>query len=137
MSDEAKELQSVSRRNFLELVGKGSFTAAMVAGAAGVLSSSEAVAQTAAEERKREKEAAHVMTVATAYVLGASRSYPILQLDLKENIQNSTNGKIYVKLAPVDNWEQEVRLPKKFKMARSKPLNTPSQTLHLSLLLLT
>ena len=50
MSDEAKELQSVSRRNFLELVGKGSFTAAMVAGAAGVLSSSEAVAQTAAEE---------------------------------------------------------------------------------------
>ena len=100
MSDEAKELKSVSRRNFLELVGKGSFTAAMVAGAAGVLSSSEAVAQTAAEERKREKEAAHVMTVATAYVLGASRSYPILQLDLKENIQNSTNGKIYVKLAP-------------------------------------
>ena len=100
MSDEAKELQSVSRRNFLELVGKGSFTAAMVAGAAGVLSSSEAVAQTAAEERKREKEAVHVMTIATAYVLGASRSYPILQLDLKENIQNSTNGKIYVKLAP-------------------------------------
>ena len=39
----------------------------MVAGATGVLSSSEAVAQTAAEERKREKEAAHVMTVATAY----------------------------------------------------------------------
>ena len=67
MSDKAKELQSVSRRNFLELVGKGSFTAAMVAGATGVLSSSEAVAQTAAEERKREKEAAHVMTVATAY----------------------------------------------------------------------
>ena len=72
---------------FLELAGKGSFTAPMVAGATGVLSSSEAVAQTAAEERKREKEAAHVMTVATACVLGASRSYPILQLDLKENFQ--------------------------------------------------
>jgi TRAP-type C4-dicarboxylate transport system substrate-binding protein len=40
------------------------------------------------------------MTVATAYVLGASRSYPIMQLDLKENIQNSTSGKVYVKLAP-------------------------------------
>ena len=40
------------------------------------------------------------MTVATAYIIGASRSYPILQLDLKENIQNSTNGKVYVKLAP-------------------------------------
>jgi TRAP-type C4-dicarboxylate transport system substrate-binding protein len=40
------------------------------------------------------------MTMATAYVLGASRSYPIMQLDLKENIQNATNGKVYVKLAP-------------------------------------
>jgi TRAP-type C4-dicarboxylate transport system substrate-binding protein len=40
------------------------------------------------------------MTLATAYVLGASRSYPIMQLDLKENIQNATNGKVYVKLAP-------------------------------------
>ncbi len=40
------------------------------------------------------------MTIATAYVLGASRSYPIMQLDLKENIQNATNGKVYVKLAP-------------------------------------
>jgi hypothetical protein len=39
------------------------------------------------------------MTLATAYVLGASRSYPIMQLDLKENIQNATNGKVYVKLA--------------------------------------
>jgi hypothetical protein len=44
--------------------------------------------------------AEHVMTLATAYVLGASRSYPIMQLDLKENIQNATNGKVYVKLAP-------------------------------------
>jgi TRAP-type C4-dicarboxylate transport system substrate-binding protein len=41
-----------------------------------------------------------VMIIATAYVLGASRSYPILQLDLKENIQNATAGKVYVKLAP-------------------------------------
>ena len=40
------------------------------------------------------------MTIATAYVLGASRSYPIMQLDLKENIQNATSGKVYVKLAP-------------------------------------
>jgi TRAP-type C4-dicarboxylate transport system substrate-binding protein len=38
--------------------------------------------------------------MATAYVLGASRSYPIMQLDLKENIQNMTNGKVYVRLAP-------------------------------------
>ncbi|NRB33818.1 MAG: TRAP transporter substrate-binding protein DctP [Rhodobacteraceae bacterium] len=100
MDKDRKELASAERRNFLKLAGTGSFTAALVAGAAGTLWSSEAAAQTAKEEGDREKAADHIMTVATAYVLGASRSYPIMQLDLKENIQNATNGKIYVKLAP-------------------------------------
>lgn len=93
-------LKSAERRNFLKLSASGGFTAAMVVGAGGMLWSSEAVAQTAKEEKDREAAAEHVMTVATAYVLGASRSYPIMQLDLKENIQNATNGKVYVKLAP-------------------------------------
>ena len=100
MSDQLKEIQSEERRNFLKLTAAGSFTAALVAGAAGTLWSSEAAAQTQQEEREREKAAEHIMTIATAYVLGASRSYPIMQLDFKENIQNATNGKIYVKLAP-------------------------------------
>jgi TRAP-type C4-dicarboxylate transport system substrate-binding protein len=94
------ELASAERRNFLKLTGAGGFTAAMVAGAAGMLWSDEAVAQTAIEEREREQAAEHLMTIATAYVLGASRSYPIMQLDLKENIQNATGGKVYVRLAP-------------------------------------
>ncbi|MEP4766841.1 MAG: TRAP transporter substrate-binding protein [Roseibium sp.] len=94
------ELKSHERRNFLKLAGAGSLTAAVVAGAAGTLWSDAAVAQTAKEEREREANADHIMTLATAYVLGASRSYPIMQLDLKENIQNATNGKVYVKLAP-------------------------------------
>ena len=94
------ELASASRRNFLKLAGTGSFTAAMVVGAGGMLWSDAAVAQTANEERDRAAAAEHTMTLATAYVLGASRSYPIMQLDLKENIQNATNGKVYVKLAP-------------------------------------
>ncbi len=100
LKDDVNDLQSQERRNFLKLATTGSFTAALVAGAAGTLWSSEAAAQTAREERDREKAADHVMTIATAYVLGASRSYPIMQLDLKENIQNATNGKVYVKLAP-------------------------------------
>lgn len=100
LDNERKELESATRRNFLKLASTGGFTAALVAGAAGTLWSTEAVAQTAREENEREKAADHVMTVATAYVLGASRSYPIMQLDLKENIQNATNGKVYVKLAP-------------------------------------
>lgn len=94
------EIISATRRNFLKLTGSGAFTAALVAGAAGTLWSEEAAAQTAKEEKSREKAADHIMTMATAYVLGASRSYPIMQLDLKENIQNATNGKVYVKLAP-------------------------------------
>jgi TRAP-type C4-dicarboxylate transport system substrate-binding protein len=94
------EVASIERRNFLKLTGAGAFTVAMVAGAAGTLWSDVAVAQTAKEEREREAAAEHVMTIATAYILGASRSYPIMQLDLKENIQNATNGKVYVRLAP-------------------------------------
>ena len=93
------EIASAERRNFLKLAGSGGLTAALVAGAAGTLSSSEAVAQTRREEAARQKAAKHVMTIGTAYVLTADRSYPIMQLDFKENIQNATNGKVYVKLA--------------------------------------
>ena len=100
MFKDIKKVKTVERRNFLKLASSGAFTAAIVAGAAGSLWSTEATAQTAKEENDREKAADHVMTIATAYVLGATRSYPIMQLDLKENIQNATNGKVYVKLAP-------------------------------------
>lgn len=100
MDKTRNEIASAERRNFLKLSAGGGFTAALVGGAAGMLWSDEAAAQTAQEEREREQAAEHTMTLATAYVLGASRSYPILQLDLKENIQNATNGKVYVKLAP-------------------------------------
>ncbi|RCW82808.1 TRAP-type C4-dicarboxylate transport system substrate-binding protein [Paracoccus lutimaris] len=91
---------AASRRNFMKLAGAGGFTAAVMASAAGMLWSTEAAAQMANEERDREKAAEHVMTLATAYVMTADRSYPIMQLDLKENIQNATRGKVYVKLAP-------------------------------------
>ena len=100
MDIEKKEIIDAERRNFLKLSASGAFTAAVVAGVAGTLASPEAAAQTAKEERQRQEAADHTMILATAYVLGASRSYPIMQLDLKENIQNATNGKIYVKLAP-------------------------------------
>ena len=97
---ELKGLQSEERRRFMELSAKFGFTAAAVALASGVLGSSEASAMTANEEKDRQKRAKYTMNVATAYILGASRTYPIMQLDFKENIQNATNGKVYVKLAP-------------------------------------
>lgn len=96
-----KEMQKhASRRGFMKAVASGGFTAAVVASAGGSLFSQSAFANTRKEEATREKAAKHTMVIATAYVLGASRSYPIMQLDLKENIQNTTRGQVYVKLAP-------------------------------------
>ena len=92
--------KSVERRRFMEITAKAGFTAAVVAMGAGVLGSKEASAQVVNEEKERQKTAKYTMNVATAYRLGASRTYPIMQLDFKENIQNATNGQVYVKLAP-------------------------------------
>ncbi len=94
------QIERLERRSFLKLTGAGAFTTAVIAASAGTLLSEEAVAQTRQEETAREAAANHVMNIATAYVLGASRSYPIMQLDFKENLQNATNGKVYVKLSP-------------------------------------
>lgn len=49
--DTETEIKSLERRNFFALAGKGAFTAALVAGAAGTLWSREAVAQTAKRKR--------------------------------------------------------------------------------------
>lgn len=93
-------LKSEERRRFMKITATAGFTAAVVAMGSGVLWSDEAVAQTVNEEKDRQKRAKFTMNVATAYILGASRTYPIMQLDFKENVQNSTNGQVYVKLAP-------------------------------------
>ena len=101
MKDNQDETNNMERRRFLSLSGKYGFTAALVAAASGsLLISEEAAAATAKEEKSRQKAAKFKMTIGTAYVLGATRSYPIMQLDFKENIQNMSRGQIYVKLAP-------------------------------------
>ena len=88
------------RRQFFRVARASGFTVAALAGAGGALFSPSAVAQVRKEEEERQKAAKHTMTIASAYQLGASRSYPILQRDFKENIQNATRGKVYVRLAP-------------------------------------
>lgn len=93
-------LESEERRAFFRAAGSYGFTTAVVAASAGALLSGPAMAQTASEERERKAAAEHTMIVATPYVLGASRSVPLMQLDFKENIQNMTNGKVYVQLSP-------------------------------------
>ncbi|OEU53195.1 MAG: C4-dicarboxylate ABC transporter [Desulfobacterales bacterium S3730MH5] len=94
-------LKSEDRRRFMELTAKFGFTAAAIAMTTGVIGSREATAaKVSSEEKERKKAAKHTMNLATGYILGASRTYPIMQMDMKENVQNCTNGKVYVKLAP-------------------------------------
>lgn len=91
----------IDRRQFLQLSARHGFTVAALAMAAGSTGCGKAtVAQISSEEQERKKAAQFTMNLASAYILGASRSYPIMQLDMKENIQNCTEGKVYVKLAP-------------------------------------
>jgi len=99
--NETKSLSKIDRRRFMELTAKFGFTAAAIAMTTGVVGAREAHAsEVSNEEKDRKKAAKHTMNLATGYILGASRTYPIMQLDMKENIQNFTNGQIYVKLAP-------------------------------------
>lgn len=88
------------RRRFFQVAGKFGFTAAVAGMGAGALYSDEAMAQVAREEKERENRAKYQVIMATEYVAGASRAYPMMQLDFKENLQNFSNGQLYIKLAP-------------------------------------
>jgi TRAP-type C4-dicarboxylate transport system substrate-binding protein len=90
---------STERRRFLKLSAGFGVTAAMVALSKSALGSQEASAQVVRKEAELKAAAAYTMILGTAYAPGVSRSYPIMQLDFKENIQNASLGKIYVKLA--------------------------------------
>ena len=93
--------QSDDRRRFMELTAKFGFTAAAIAMTTGSVGCrGETAARVSSEEQERKNAAEYTMNLATAYILGASRTYPLMQLDMKENVQNCTDGKVYVKLAP-------------------------------------
>ncbi len=94
------KLKSPERRQFFSMTTRYGFTAATIAATSGLIMSEDAVAAISKEEKEREENAKHTMVIGTAYVLGSSRSYPIMQRDFKENIQNLTNREVYVKLAP-------------------------------------
>ena len=96
---EVREVQNEKRRRFFELSGKYGFTAAVAAAGAGTLLSSEAAAQTAQEEREREASAKYQAIIATAYRLEQQIGLPYAVSETKNNIQNITNGKVYVKIA--------------------------------------
>jgi TRAP-type C4-dicarboxylate transport system substrate-binding protein len=53
------------------------------------------------------------LIMATGYIAGATRWYPTMQLDFKENIQNMTNGEVYVNLALASKLGSGGKLAKK------------------------
>ena len=89
---------SPERRQFLRASAKYGVTTALVAASAGTLMSDKAQAFTAKEEKERKAAAKHEMIIGTQSTLGSSRGMAAMQLDFKENIQNITNGAIYVNL---------------------------------------
>ena len=91
--------EKIDRRTFIKAVGKYGLTVAMVAASSGSLTSA-VLAQTAESEADKQAAADHIMTIGTAYVLGASETMPIMQTKLKENIETMSEGAIFVQLAP-------------------------------------
>ncbi|MEQ8355331.1 MAG: TRAP transporter substrate-binding protein [Kiloniellaceae bacterium] len=87
------------RREFFRAAARYGATTALVALGTNSLMSEAALAQTAEEEKERQDAAKETMTLATEYRIGTTRSYPMMQLNFKENIQNATIGQVYVKLA--------------------------------------
>lgn len=98
--ENADEPQSLERRHFMGAVARYGFSAAVIGAVGGALFSERAMAATSQEESQREADAETTLVMATGYILGASRAYPIMQLNFKENLQNFTGGRLYVKLAP-------------------------------------
>jgi len=101
LNNKLDSLQVLDRRRFIELTTKYGFTAATIAMTTGTVGCGGGTgARVSSEEQERKAAAEFTMNLATNYILGSSRIYPHMQLDFKENIQNCTNGKVYVKLAP-------------------------------------
>lgn len=93
-------LQQDQRREFLRGVRRYGFTAAVMGLAGGYLFDSLAMAQTAADEEKKQAAAKVTMLFATEYKLEDFVRYPIMQTKYKENIETHSKGQIYCKLHP-------------------------------------
>lgn len=97
---EATNKYSAERRRFLEITCRYGFTVAVLAASGGTLWSDVAIAQMSAEDEAKKKAAKQTMLIGTEYKLGSERGFPIMQSELKDNIEKLTKGAIYVQLHP-------------------------------------
>jgi len=98
MKKEAKF--SSERRRFLEVTARYGFATGVLAATGGFLFDDYAVAQTAADEAKKEAAAKVKMLFATEYKIEDWVKYPVAQAKFKENVEGASKGEIFVKLHP-------------------------------------
>lgn len=91
---------SVERRRFLTVSARYGFATAVLAATGGFLFDDYALAQTAADEAKKEADAKVRMQFATEYKIEDWVKYPVMQAKFKENVEASSKGEIFVKLFP-------------------------------------
>jgi TRAP-type C4-dicarboxylate transport system substrate-binding protein len=97
---EMLESRREARRQFLDASRRFGFTAAVLGLGGGYLLNGRAMAQTAADEEKKQKAAKVTMLFATEYKIEDYVKYPIMQAKYKENIETQSKGQIYTKLHP-------------------------------------
>ncbi|MEO5735009.1 MAG: TRAP transporter substrate-binding protein [Rubrivivax sp.] len=88
------------RRNFLLAARRYGFTAAVLGLTGGFLTDRQAMAQTMADEEKKQKAAKVTMLFATEYKVEDYIKYPVMQGQYKTNVEAQSKGQIYVKLHP-------------------------------------
>jgi len=92
--------KDAERRQFLQAVRRHGFNAAVLGLTGGYLFDSQALAQTAADEERKQKAAKVTMLFATEYKIEDWVKYPIMQAKYKDNVETQSKGEIYCKLHP-------------------------------------
>jgi len=91
---------AVDRRRFLAVAARYGFAAAVLAATGGYLWDDVALAQTSADEAKKEAAAKVKMVFATEYKIEDYVKLPIMQGQFKTNLETASKDEIYVKLHP-------------------------------------
>src|SRR5262245_24515683 len=91
---------SAERRRFLIVAARYGFTTAVLAATGGTLWDDAALAQSSAEEAKKEAAAKVHMIFATEYKIEDYVKLPIMQGQFKTNLEAASKNEIYVKLHP-------------------------------------
>lgn len=97
---DSPDRRQAERRAFLLAARRHGFTAAVLGLAGGYLFDGRAMAQTAADEERKQKAAKVTMLFATEYRIEDYVKYPIMQARYKDNIEAQSKGAIYTKLHP-------------------------------------